>query len=169
MADLDQQIADQIATLQTQGAGRAEIELRFQELNAWALQRCLEQDERSLRPASAKPTQTAEQATLQRLWHRLEQQVAEAASSGIVVSYLAIMRCEDGQTIILVIDSDDDMNQYIASASESFWLHFNPAAWIGPLTRIAEQFSAECEVIDVVQQHILDDQTARLSGWRRVI
>ncbi|MGX9575773.1 hypothetical protein [Mesorhizobium sp. f-mel] len=164
MADLDRQINEQIAVLQTRGADRGEIETRYQELCAWAIQECTDAGNQVRLPSPAI-ADGAEDATLKRLWSRIQGKVDAALALGQIteVSSVEIARCEDGVHVILYAETDDP--DVIFYDGEDFHLHFDEEAWRQALSPVADSIGAVLVVFDCYEQRIFDIEG---SPWRRV-
>ncbi|RUU11038.1 hypothetical protein EOD10_19430 [Mesorhizobium sp. M7A.T.Ca.TU.009.01.3.2] len=165
MADLDTHIAGELSVLQARGANRNQIELRHKELCDWAMAQCAHAE--LARPIDLYPVLlTDEMATVRSMWAFLLPEVTKAIKAGLTVEYIAVVRAEDGMTVIMHVDFAEPEDPMIWATSD-FYKHFDPEIWADALECIAVDFNAGVEVADCFPE-ALADAIEPAGPWRRM-
>ncbi|WP_192177672.1 hypothetical protein [Mesorhizobium amorphae] len=163
MADLDTHIAGELSVLQARGANRHQIELRHKELCDWAMNQCAQAE--LARPIDLYPV-TDEMVTVRAMWAYLLPEVTTAIKAGMTVEYIALVRAEDGATVLMYVDFAEPEDPMIWASSD-FYKHFDPETWADALESIAVDYNAGIEVADMYSQ-ALADALEPAGPWRRV-
>ncbi|MBB6407651.1 hypothetical protein [Mesorhizobium sangaii] len=165
MADLDHHIAGELAVLQARGAGRHAIEVRHKELCDWAMGQCAQAE--LVRPIDLYPVVlTDEMVTVRAMWAYLLPEVTTAIKSGLTIEYIAVVRCEDGMTVLMHVDFAEPEDPMIWASSD-FYRHFDPEIWAEALESIAVDHNAGIEVADYYPR-ALADALEPPGPWRRM-
>ena len=164
MADLDHHIAGELSALQARGADRHQIELRHRELCDWAIVQCARAE--LARPIDIDPALSDESVTVRAMWRYLLPEVTTAIKAGLTVEYIAVVRCEDGMTVLMTVDFVEPEDPMLWATSD-FYKHFDPELWADALEGIAIDHNAAIEVADYYPQ-ALADALEPPGPWRRM-
>ncbi|MET3521462.1 hypothetical protein [Mesorhizobium abyssinicae] len=164
MADLDAHIAGELAALQARGADRMTIEVRHKELCDWAIEQCVQAE--ASKPIEFNLIQSDEAVTVRAMWAYLLPDVTAAMEAGLTVEYIAVVRAEDGMTVLMYVDFAEPEDPMLWASSD-FYKHFNPEIWAEAIESIAIDHNAGIEVADMYPQ-ALSDALEPAGPWRRM-